>query len=81
VIALYLARGTQSPISLLELGLFCQRGPYHKLIVCCPAGSGVKGMWTSCADAIRSRRQIFSLFIDDIRETFGFAHGLYKEGS
>lgn len=40
VIALYLAPGTQSPISLLELGLHAD---YSGLIVCCPAGFWRKG--------------------------------------
>ncbi len=38
-ILLYLAPGTRSPISLLELGLF--KGP--KLVVCCPEGFWRKG--------------------------------------
>lgn len=40
VIAMYFAPGTQSPISLLELGLFATSG---KLIVCCPEGFWRKG--------------------------------------
>jgi len=40
VIAMYLAPGTQSPISLLELGLYAASG---KLIVCCPEGFWRKG--------------------------------------
>lgn len=40
VIALYFAPGTQSPISLLELGLFAQTG---KVVVCCPDGFWRKG--------------------------------------
>ncbi len=40
VIALYLAPGTQSPISLMELGLHANGG---KLVVCCPDGFWRKG--------------------------------------
>lgn len=40
LIIMYLAPGTQSPISLLELGLYAQSG---KLLVCCPAGFWRKG--------------------------------------
>jgi hypothetical protein len=40
VIAMYLAPGTKSPISLLELGLFARGG---KLLVCCPDGFWRKG--------------------------------------
>lgn len=39
-IILYLSPGTQSPISLLELGLFATRG---KLLVVCPEGFWRKG--------------------------------------
>lgn len=39
-ILLYLAPGTKSPISLLELGLFARTG---KLVVCCPEGFWRKG--------------------------------------
>ena len=39
LIGLYLAPGTKSPISLLELGLFYQR----ELVVCCPEGFWRKG--------------------------------------
>ncbi len=38
-IALYLSPGTKSPISLLELGLFCNQ----QMIVCCPEGFWRKG--------------------------------------
>jgi hypothetical protein len=40
IIVMYLAPSTQSPISLLELGLFGRTG---KLIVCCPDGFWRKG--------------------------------------
>jgi hypothetical protein len=40
VIAMYFAPGTQSPISLLEFGLYANS---HKLIVCCPEGFWRKG--------------------------------------
>ena len=40
IIALYFVPGTQSPISLLELGLFANS---EKLIVCCPDGFWRKG--------------------------------------
>ena len=40
VIAMYLAPGSQSPISLLELGLHAQSG---RMIVCCPEGFWRKG--------------------------------------
>lgn len=39
-IFLYLAPGTQSPISLLEFGLYARSG---KLVVCCPEGFWRKG--------------------------------------
>jgi hypothetical protein len=40
IIAMYFSPGTQSPISLLELGLFAES---DKLIICCPEGFGRKG--------------------------------------
>lgn len=40
VVALYLAPGTISPISLLELGLFSRSG---RMVVCCPDGFHRKG--------------------------------------
>lgn len=40
VIAMYFDPATQSPITLLELGLFAQSG---KVIVCCPDGFWRKG--------------------------------------
>lgn len=40
LVVMYFAPGTQSPITLLELGLFAQSG---KLIVCCPEGFWRKG--------------------------------------
>ncbi len=40
VIAMYFDPDTKAPISLLELGLFCQTG---KVIVCCPSGFWRKG--------------------------------------
>lgn len=40
VIVMYLSPETQSPISLLELGLYAQSG---KLLVCCPEGFWRKG--------------------------------------
>ena len=40
LIALYFDPATKSPISLLELGLFAERG---KVIVCCPPGFWRKG--------------------------------------
>lgn len=40
VIYMYFDPNTKSPISLLELGLYCQSG---KLIVCCPEGFWRKG--------------------------------------
>lgn len=38
-IALYLSPGTKSPISLMELGLYCNK----QMIVCCPEGFWRKG--------------------------------------
>lgn len=40
LIIMYFDKGTKSPISLLELGLFAKSG---KLIVCCPDGFWRKG--------------------------------------
>lgn len=40
MIAMYFVPGTQSPISLLELGLFARS---QKLVVCCPDGYWRKG--------------------------------------
>lgn len=40
VIAMYFAPATQSPITLLELGLFARSG---KLVVCCPEGFWRRG--------------------------------------
>jgi len=40
VIVCYLAPGTKSPVSMLELGLFARSG---KLVVCCPEGFWRKG--------------------------------------
>ena len=40
MIVMYFDKGTKSPISLLELGLFAKSG---KLIVCCPEGFWRKG--------------------------------------
>ncbi len=40
IIAMYFSPGTQSPISLLELGLFARTS---KLVVCCPDGFWKKG--------------------------------------
>ena len=40
VVAMYFAPGTQSPITLLELGLFVRSG---RLIVCCPPGFWRRG--------------------------------------
>jgi hypothetical protein len=40
VIVMYFAPGTQSPITLLELGLFARSG---KVICCCPKGFWRKG--------------------------------------
>ncbi|SHI41961.1 nucleoside 2-deoxyribosyltransferase domain-containing protein [Aquimarina spongiae] len=40
LIVMYFDKGTKSPISLLELGLFAKSG---KLIVCCPEGFWRKG--------------------------------------
>jgi hypothetical protein len=42
LIVLYLAPGTMSPISLLELGIYAVNGS-KKLIVCCPEGFHRKG--------------------------------------
>ena len=42
IIFLYFSPGTQSPISLLELGLFASSEP-EKMIVCCPEGFWRKG--------------------------------------
>ncbi len=50
IIALYLSPGTQSPISLLELGLFCAK----TMIVCCPEGFWRKGN----VDIVCDRMQI-----------------------
>ncbi|HLD21954.1 MAG TPA: nucleoside 2-deoxyribosyltransferase domain-containing protein [Patescibacteria group bacterium] len=40
IILLYLSPGTQSPISLLEFGLYARSG---KLLMCCPEGFSRKG--------------------------------------
>ncbi len=40
LIVMYLAPGTKSPVSLLELGLFGRGG---KMVVCCPPGFWRKG--------------------------------------
>jgi hypothetical protein len=40
VIYMYLDPATKSPISLLEMGIYCQT---DKLIVCCPEGFYRKG--------------------------------------
>lgn len=40
LIIMYFAPGTQSPITLLELGLYARSG---KLVVCCPEGFWRKG--------------------------------------
>jgi hypothetical protein len=40
IIFMYFSPGTQSPISLLELGMHCDD---HKMIVCCPDGFWRKG--------------------------------------
>jgi hypothetical protein len=42
MIVLYLAPGTMSPISLLELGIYAANGS-KKLVVCCPEGFQRKG--------------------------------------
>lgn len=42
LIVLYLAPGTMSPISLLELGIYAANGT-SKLVVCCPEGFQRKG--------------------------------------
>lgn len=42
LILMYLQPGTQSPISMLELGLYARADP-HKLIICCPEGFWRKG--------------------------------------
>lgn len=40
IVLMYLAPGTQSPVSLLELGLCARSG---KLLVCCPSGFWRRG--------------------------------------
>ena len=40
IVTLYFDPATKSPISLLELGLFCRTG---KMVVCCPDGFWRKG--------------------------------------
>jgi hypothetical protein len=40
VIAMYFARETQAPVTLLELGLFARKGT---LVVCCPEGFWRRG--------------------------------------
>jgi hypothetical protein len=40
IVVMYLAPGTRSPVSLLELGLCARSG---KLLVCCPAGFWRRG--------------------------------------
>jgi len=42
LVVMYLAPGTMSPISLLELGIYAANGG-KKLVVCCPEGSHRKG--------------------------------------
>jgi hypothetical protein len=57
-IALYLSPGTKSPISLLELGLFCNQ----QMIVCCPDGFWRKGN----VDIVCDRFQIHQ--VDTLKE-------------
>jgi len=42
LVVMYLAPGTMSPISLLELGIYAANGG-NKLVVCCPEGFHRKG--------------------------------------
>ena len=59
VIVMYFAPGTQSPITLLELGLFAQSG---KLICCCPNGFWRKGN----VDVVCERYQV--QVVEDLQE-------------
>jgi hypothetical protein len=43
LVVMYLAPGTMSPISLLELGIYAAKGGGNKLVVCCPEGFHRKG--------------------------------------
>ena len=70
IIALYLAPGTVSPISLLEFGLYAKSG---KLILCCPKGFERKGN----VDIVAQRYLIpvfetFEPFIGEIKRNIIF---------
>ena len=68
VIAMYFDPNTKSPISLLELGLFCRAD--NMMIVCCPQGFWRKGN----VDIVCRRYSIpvtdkIEVFIKDIRDS------------
>lgn len=66
VIALYLAPGTQSPISLLELGLHIGRS---RVIVCCPEGFWRKGNVDIVVERHYGRvYETFETFVAAVRE-------------
>jgi hypothetical protein len=60
IVVMYLAAGTKSPISLLELGLYARSG---KLKVCCP-----EGFWRRGNVEVVCRRYRVPLFatLDDL---------------
>lgn len=63
IVVMYLAPGTKSPVSLLELGLCARSG---KLLVCCPAGFWRRGnVEVVCA---RHRIPLFETLDDLIAE-------------
>ncbi len=69
VIPMYFQPGTQSPITLLELGLFASSG---KLVVCCPEGFWRKGN----VDIICSEYQIDQ--VDTLDELIEFVKNKVK---
>lgn len=69
IVVMYLAAGTQSPVSLLELGLCARSG---KLLVCCPAGFWRRGnVEMVCA---RHRIPLFGT-LDDLVADLRRRHG------
>lgn len=67
LIAMYIAPDSESPITLLELGLFAKEG---KIILCCPDGFYRKGNVDIVADRYDIFSQVDSLeeLIDTIKE-------------
>lgn len=69
VIAMYLDPKTKSPISLLELGMYCRSG---KMIVCCPEGFWRKGN----VDVVCERYNITNT--DNMKDFIGKIHAKLK---